>query len=1806
LVRGSSIGCSRGRGLVPRSLSRPVARVSDRADHAESQARLKRASRFSIKSAGQSTATTARAGRARNDCTRHPRDRCGGPAAIPSAAGPIRRARSSGPSDPRACDRIRHKRILSFIGMRRGLGAEARASPSSTHPVSAGFTRFFMSGDADLASLDDEITFMTSPLFASAYGSRALADLVTSLISIFPDRAAVTNRLLGALAGSPFLRRAVDRVEALPGGFLAQIPLGVRAEVAQAFSESSHAAVAAAARGLCERPRSGPSLDFWEPVVSMCDVFNETVADLERPAAVTAVIERLQPFTVSDVADFIASFSSQALGVDRVLPLLKPLKTVKCSLGDLVRQFDRDDYGGRAELLLPCLKEVTGARVVPANVFLGKWKHPRAQLRLLLEIISLDPVPVAFPKAVQPRFLTPGMVGDLRAEHWMCLEFVETLAGLYDSAPARIEEAVRNGQALLLLVLAGSGRTSCFAEHLFAGLMDSDQRMPGFAAVWATSRSFFTTVASDLMESRRGLIGRLVDLVDDLTGFQEFVAVLPAAMAISMNVAAFFRRGADFFPFFTESYARESDFLSHVFLVFDSPVEFGLNIEMKAERLIHCNGSRKSVSADLRLFEFLDSLYSNTSDSVQAKVRAFFEKCAHRTPRLLDHAFAWRELKPQPLSPGRFDRTDLIGLAVSPDRRARRLFRSRVCALLSMKSDIEAARSSGRTLGKLLARDLIDGKATSMGLRLIRDGFDGGENSAALAFAIAAVDELKDDFDLIRPFARHLRDSAAFRAHAPEAFAATDVPCDSHAAACVPRKPYVVLELNAWMARFRGIRACFEGLGADQTAEKLDACSLGYVKSQMAGSSGAAVAAPFVRVCLEAAAFLVRELITSPDARTARSRCHLARLGRWIGSVTIQKSKPVFSYLLDVPLFIIYGYEQSCLCSAIPFIGALFEAPPTVFMPPSPWTVSILSVLSAIVRIPYLRYSIRSQVLGLFERLGIAPGQVAPYPLQRIKAVHDSDFLYPPVDFSDGCSSRLFECDIEAVFKVVNRRFRQHPGASRIIRDVALFVVTTVPAIAASAAATAFSLVLKDFARCRDSEAVKRHSKALLLLLVNALSVGAVSMVSDPCDGGVDEERRILLRPNARWIDLFVRQLAFRSAWTTLCFELEPFLRMRQVSAPFWDVKSFPMSSAARVPVALWPAETAEQGRYGASDTTESLVAPGLYECFDIEPAVKKVYNGFTVNALAVPVDAASERAIDADFARSIAAMFVIDPQSGEITDVWRGRLSFPSLPPITVVATLVHCFPPWRPKCVREYGASLVREMADRLSQPVNESLRSQIAALLWHQFPCAAVFAELVRRNLIGGEVIDALAMNWIDSLTDDEDLAPLVDVVFERLQSKVSGPCHVQRLAEFLCTTSVDGGMPVRIERLSSLRLAWANTPRREPIPASVERTSHEAAAQLLAKWRHLRRDEIEPFVQSNIHYIVDRKSRFWGDLVTTSFPNGRTELLKIFYASVYFLKEGHSIDVLLNFLREMFDGTINGRISMSYFAAVIGNVFIQLRVYSMRFAMMLGGFLKDTRPELFPRLTGAWIHLFPLAAQTLLLDEAVFPPTAGLVVSLLGVLDRFPADWGRRVACRRLYKAVLRTVLLLVHDAPRFVCGYCFDFVAAVPVVFRVLRNVVLCCRPPQQDVAPMTSFRAAEKEAVLSGDLGECGPLSVAKAGGFFLIAFLAAPGADAKNPLWQLLERMLGQCRTAENATAVVEALFDHVRFECSQTRLFVAVIVRLWEGGTNWDGVTARGVIFSVLSARTRGLEVTPAGLAGLRKKLEACEGFDQERGAD
>ena len=100
-------------------------------------------------------------------------------------------------------------------------------------------------------------------------------------------------------------------------------------------------------------------------------------------------------------------------------------------------------------------------------------------------------------------------------------------------------------------------------------------------------------------------------------------------------------------------------------------------------------------------------------------------------------------------------------------------------------------------------------------------------------------------------------------------------------------------------------------------------------------------------------------------------RSLLKNLGSWLGSLTLQKNKPILQKDLDFKQLIVEAYDKGRLIAVIPFIAKVIDscANSRIFRPPNPWTMMVLGLLAELHPMSDLKLNIKFEVEVLCKSL---------------------------------------------------------------------------------------------------------------------------------------------------------------------------------------------------------------------------------------------------------------------------------------------------------------------------------------------------------------------------------------------------------------------------------------------------------------------------------------------------------------------------------------------------------------------------------------------------------------------------------------------------------------------------------------------------------------------------------------------------------------------------------------------------------------------------------------------------------------------
>lgn len=118
----------------------------------------------------------------------------------------------------------------------------------------------------------------------------------------------------------------------------------------------------------------------------------------------------------------------------------------------------------------------------------------------------------------------------------------------------------------------------------------------------------------------------------------------------------------------------------------------------------------------------------------------------------------------------------------------------------------------------------------------------------------------------------------------------------------------------------------------------------------------------------------VGKLLRSQKITTSTSeRSLLKNLGSWLGQITLARNRPILQIMLDCKELLFQGYETGMLIAVAPFVAKILEGAKnsTVFRPPNPWLLGLMSVFRALYNVNDLKMNIKFEVDVLCKNLGL-------------------------------------------------------------------------------------------------------------------------------------------------------------------------------------------------------------------------------------------------------------------------------------------------------------------------------------------------------------------------------------------------------------------------------------------------------------------------------------------------------------------------------------------------------------------------------------------------------------------------------------------------------------------------------------------------------------------------------------------------------------------------------------------------------------------------------------------------------------------
>ncbi|KAK2749269.1 hypothetical protein FQN55_003591 [Onygenales sp. PD_40] len=262
----------------------------------------------------------------------------------------------------------------------------------------------------------------------------------------------------------------------------------------------------------------------------------------------------------------------------------------------------------------------------------------------------------------------------------------------------------------------------------------------------------------------------------------------------------------------------------------------------------------------------------------------------------------------------------------------------------------------------------------------------------------------------------------------------------------------------------------------------------------------------------------IRLLNAESTMNSATERTHLKNLGGWLGSLTIAKDKPIKHRNIYFKDLLIEAFDSQRLMVVIPFTcKVLVQAmKSTIFKPPNPWLMDILSLLMEIYHFAELKMILKFEIEVLCGDLELDYKIIEPSTCIRERPAQVEDSI-PPANIPEGLESfadmsraiqnerlspaaifsslpNLPNLDQILVLPPANSAMPDPNVIRRIVhgaveRAIAEIIAPVVERSITIASISTAQLILKDFAMEPDEEKVRQAARTMVRSLAGSLAL---------------------------------------------------------------------------------------------------------------------------------------------------------------------------------------------------------------------------------------------------------------------------------------------------------------------------------------------------------------------------------------------------------------------------------------------------------------------------------------------------------------------------------------------------------------------------------------------------------------------------------------------------------------------------------------------------------------------------------------------
>jgi len=125
---------------------------------------------------------------------------------------------------------------------------------------------------------------------------------------------------------------------------------------------------------------------------------------------------------------------------------------------------------------------------------------------------------------------------------------------------------------------------------------------------------------------------------------------------------------------------------------------------------------------------------------------------------------------------------------------------------------------------------------------------------------------------------------------------------------------------------------------------------------------------------------------------SSTERSILKNLGSWLGSITLARDRPIKFKNISFKDILVEGHDGGRLIVAIPFVCKTLEpaARSTVFKPPNPWLMAVISLLIELYHFAELKLNLKFEIEVLCKSLGIELDAIEAASILRNRPSADS------------------------------------------------------------------------------------------------------------------------------------------------------------------------------------------------------------------------------------------------------------------------------------------------------------------------------------------------------------------------------------------------------------------------------------------------------------------------------------------------------------------------------------------------------------------------------------------------------------------------------------------------------------------------------------------------------------------------------------------------------------------------------------------------------------------------------------------------